>query len=242
MVTTNYISINSIFSALLANPLMEGITPSDIARYTFEIISLMGVPMLYDNKVETIEIKNYRGDLPCDILYIQQTRKLTQGGFMSMRYSADTFTSAYHEIGSPDVKYDYDVARDFYYSLNHGKIYTSFEEGTIEMSYKSIATDEEGFPLIPDHVKFKRTVEAYIKLKWYEIQWELGKISDKVLQRADQEYCWNIGAAQNYGKLQTIDQAETFRGAFTRLLTNATAASKSFTDFGKQEYIRTGTI
>lgn len=239
MVTSNYISINSIFSALLVNPLMEGITPSDIARYTFDIIALMGVPLIYDNKVVIITIEDYRGNLPCDLLYIQQTRN--QDG-LPMRYSADTFTSAYHDIGSPDVVNDYDVVKDLYYSLNHGKIYTSFESGVIEMSFKAIAVDEDGLPLIPDHIKFKRTVEAYIKLKWYEIQWELGKISDKVLQRADQEYCWNVGAAQNYGKLQTIDQAETFRGAFTRLITNNTAASKSFTNFGQQEYIKTGSI
>lgn len=242
MLTSKYRSINSILSNLLSNPLMEGITPADVARYTTEIISIMGIPMSYEDKTELIKIEDYRGELPCDILYIKQTRQRGKQFSNPMRYATDSFSSAYHEKNSPDiVNIDY-IPRDHTYSLNNGMIYTGFKKGYVEMAYKAIKTDEEGFPMIPDNEKYARAVETYIKLKWYEIQWELGKIADKVLQRADQEYCWAVGAAQSYGQLQTIDQAVGFNNMITQMISNSLAGQKYFADLGEKEYFRKGSI
>ncbi len=242
MLTTKYISFKQIMNRVLLDPLMEGITEAAVANYIADVIALIGAPMAYHDKVQTIQICNYRAELPCDLLYIQQTRKRESAGQLRpMRYSSDTFQSAYHEVGSPDF-FSKPSNYDFSYSLNNGMIYTSFSDGVIEMSYKAIPVDEEGFPLIPDNVKFVRAVEEYIKLQWYRIQWGLGKIADKVYQDVKQEYAWAVGAANTAAQLMTIDQAETFRAAFTRILSNTTAAQKSFSDFGQQEYIRVGTI
>lgn len=244
MLTTNYRSLDTIFSKLLANPNMNGITPSDVASYTLECISFIGVPMAYENKVTVppIEICDHRGDLPCDIVYIQQTRKRSGNLLAPMRYSTDTFTSGYHESGSPDVVSTANLPKDYYYSLNGGKIYTGFEEGQLEMSYKAVKTDEDGFPMIPDNEKYSRAVEAYIKLKWYEIQWELGNLPDKVLARADREYCFAVGSAQNYGHLQSLDQAESFTNMITNLVGNSLASKNYFQDLGRQHYFKTGSI
>jgi hypothetical protein len=242
MLTTKYISVKQIMGRILRNPLMEGITESDVINYIADVIALIGAPMAYHDKVDTIEVCNYRAELPCDILYIQQTRKRESNGQLRpMRYSSDTFQSAYHEVGSPDF-FSKASNYDFPYSINNGMIYTSFSDGTIEMSYKALPTDEEGFPLIPDNAKFIRAVEEYIKAQWFRIQWSLGKISKQVYDDAEQQYCWYVGAANTAAQLMSIDQAETFRAAFTRHLSNVTAAKKSFSDFGQQEYIKVGSI
>lgn len=240
--TTNYISINSVLSRTLNSPMMEGITEAQVATYVADCMKLIGAPMSYEDKVAIITIENNRGELPCDILYIQQTRKVGSNGHLDpMRYASDTFHSAYHEIGSPDfveMASNYDNT----YSLNNGMIYTSFKEGTLQMSYKGLKTDEDGLPMIPDDVKFEKAIEEYIKTQYYRIQWELGKIPDKVFQKAEQESMWYIGAANTRAQLMTIDQAETFRAAFTKILQNTTAAKKYFQDHGRQEYIKYGRI
>jgi hypothetical protein len=241
--STNYISIKAVLSRLFTNPLMEGISEADVAMYLADCMKLIGAPMSYEDKVATITISNYRGELPCELLYIQQTRKKETGtnNLYPMRYASDTFHSAYHQVGSPDfvtMPSNY----DWTYSLNNGMIYTNFKEGVIEQSYKGLKVDEDGLPMIPDNVKFEKAVEEYIKSQWYRRQWELGKISDKVLDKAEREYMWYVGAAGTAAQLQSIDQAETFRAAFTRILSNTTAAKKFFQDHGRQEYIKLGSI
>jgi len=244
--TTRYISMKAMLGRLLASPLMNGITEADVARYIADCISLIGAPMAYADKVENITIENYRAKLPCDLLYIQQTRKVTKvphgsDRLEAMRYASDTFHSAYHEIGSPDFA-EKTSNYDWTYSVNNGYIYTNFKEGTVQQSYKALVTDDEGIPMIPDNVKFEKAVENYIKAEWYRIQWELGKVSDKVLQKAEQERDWYVGAANTTAQLMTIDQAETFRAAFTRILDNSTTAKQFFQNHGRQEYIKYGRI
>jgi hypothetical protein len=243
MLNSNYISIKGVLSRLMNNPLMEGISEANVAMYLADCMKLIGANMAYEDKVETITISNYRGDLPCELLYIQQTRKVSEDGktLYPMRYASDTFHSAYHEIGSPDFV---EAANnyDWTYSINNGMIYTNFKEGTIQQSYKGLKLDADGLPMIPDNVKFEKAIEEYIKTQWYRIQWELGKISDKVLQKAEQEYSWYVGAANTTAQLMNIDQAESFRQAFTKILNNSTAAHKFFQDFGRQEYIKYGRI
>jgi hypothetical protein len=239
---TKYVSIKSMLSRLFSNPLMEGITESDVARYIAEALNLIGAPLAYEDRVQEIKVKNYRADLPCELLYIQQTRKVNSSGKLEpMRYASDTFHSAYHQIGSPDFT-QHSANYDWTYSLNNGVIYTNFKEGTIQQSYKAIVTDKEGLPMIPDDVKFEKAIENYIKLQWYTILWELGKISDKVFNKVEQEYSWYVGAANTRAQLQTIDEAETFRGAVTKLLDNSTAARDFFQSHGRQEFIKYGSI
>jgi len=227
----------------MRSPMMEGITESDVASYMADCIKLIGAPMAYEDKVEDITIQDYRGELPCDLLYIQQTRKHgnVEGEFTAMRYSSDTFQSAYHQVGSPDFA-SHNSNYDWNYSLNNGMIYTNFKEGTIQQSFKALKTDKDGLPMVPDNVKFEKAIENYVKAEWYRVQWELGKIPDKVLQKAEQERDWYIGGANTAAQLQSIDQAETFRSAFTKILGNSTAAKSFFQDHGRQEYIKYGRI
>lgn len=241
--TTNYISINSLLSRLFNDPLMNGISESNVAMYMADCLKLIGAPMAYEDKVETITIEDYRAELPCELLYIQQTRKVESDGktLYPMRYSSDTFHSAYHEIGSPDFTEAPDNY-DWTYTLNNGIIYTNFKKGTIQQSFKALKVDDDGLPMIPDNVKFEKAIENYIKAEWFRIQWQLGKISDKVLNKAEQERDWYVGGANTAAQLQTIDQAETFRAAFTKILSGDTAARRFFQDHGRQEFIKYGRI
>jgi len=60
-------------------------------------------------------------------------------------------------------------------------IYTTVKEGTIELSYKAISTDTNGYPLLPDNSSFSRALELFVKKSWFTILFDLGKISSAVL-------------------------------------------------------------
>lgn len=239
--TTHYISIKNILSRVLMNPLMEGLNEADAIKYLADCINLIGAPMSYENKIAQYEIQEHRASLPLDLIYIQQTRKVDNNCVYPMRYNSDTFNSKYHEIGSPDFV-ELSSNYDWSYSINNGCIYTNFKEGNVQQSYKGLKLDDDGLPMVPDDVKFEKAVEWYIKLQHYTILWELNKISDKVFENTKQESCWYIGAANTKAQSQNIDQAESFKNTFTKLLRNDTAGAKSFNDFGRQEYIKTNRI
>lgn len=74
-------------------------------------------------------------------------------------------------------------------------IYTSIREGEIEMAYRAVMVDEEGYPMIPDDGVFPVALSLYIKKKHFTVLFDMGKISQQVLNNTQQEYCWAVGQA-----------------------------------------------
>jgi hypothetical protein len=261
MTNGKYKSIKALLSRLLINPMMNGINETDVAMYVGDAIRLIEAPMAYDTYVEEIEICNHRGELPCNIVYIQQcqlamnaklpaqpgsTYTAHGGAWSPMRYATDHFQTSLHDDSSNDLRQkrihfselDYDNT----YSVQHDFIYTSVREGVVRMSYKGIAIDAEGFPMIPDNVKVEKAIENHIKCEYYRILWEMGKIADKVFQKVEQERDWYIGAANTGLQLQTIDQAESMKAQMTRTILKPLQQHNGFRNLGTQEYINKGSI
>lgn len=253
-----YKSIKDLMSRLSRNPLLNDLNESDIASYIADTIKFIQAPMAYLEKVAEINIEDYRGELPCDIIYIQQTQKfkeaLNEGvpeskynrmyGYLPMRYATDHFHTALHANNSPDLQkngyteMDYDLT----YKIQNNYIYTSFREGKVRMSYRGLALDDEGYPMIPDNIAVEKAIENNVKYEYYTILWELGKISDKVYQKVSQERDWYIGSANTKMQLQNIDQAESMKAALTRTILKPLQHGSGFKDLGAQEYLNQGSI
>lgn len=253
-----YKSIKDMMSRLLRNPLMSNLNESDVASYTADAIRFIQAPLAYEEKVADIDIVDYRGELPCDIIYIQQTQKYKEGlnegkpestyntmyGYLPMRYATDHFHTALHADNSPDLQkngyteHDYDVT----YKIQSNYIYTSFKEGKVRMSYRGLALDDEDFPMIPDNIAVEKAIENHIKYEYYTILWELGKIADKVYRKVETERDWYMGSANTKMQLQNIDQAEAMKAALTRTILKPLQHGSGFKDLGTQEYINRGSI
>ena len=257
-----YKSIKTLISRLLVNPMMENINDVDLARYVGEALKLIGAPMSYEDKLCTIDIKNYRGKLPKNMLYIIQTS--FGDGHSPMRYASDTFHSQHHNVGSKEFsekKYYNDndnlghqggyasgysrgknYSQGAEYSINNQYIYLSQEEGTVNLLYKTIVTDAEGYPMIPNNIKFEKAIEWYVKYQHYMPLWEMGKIPDKVYQKVEQEYTWYVGAAQTAGQAMTIDQAASFTNAFNKLILQPLQHETFFKEHGSRQYLNNNRI
>ena len=102
------------------------------------------------------------------------------------------------------------------YKLDKGYIQTNFKEGYIEAVYTGFATDDHGFPMIPDDQKF---IEA---VRWSLIQhidykkWRVGEITDKVFQYSDQQRDWYIAAARSKASIPSLDKMESIKEMFLR--------------------------
>ena len=99
---------------------------------------------------------------------------------------------------------------DLTYKIQGEYIFTSLKEGMIEVSYKAILLDNEGYPMVPDNSKFSRALQAYIKKEWFTVLFDMGKIHNSVLQNVQQEYAWAVGACESEYQHLTLDKAESF--------------------------------
>ena len=225
----SYTNIRLILDKIMRHPLMRDISLETAVDYTVDFMKIVGVPSMFMEKTEVVEVKNYRAKLPCDYYQMIQVRKINGPAF---RYSSDSFHMS--ECKDNNKK---DLA-DLTYKIQGNLIYTSIEEGEIELSYEAIATDPEGYPLLPDNSSFTRALELYIKKQWFTILFDLGKINPNVLQNVQQEYAWAVGDCQTEFNRLSIDKAESFYNSWRTLLLRDTEHRTGFINNGTKERLK----
>ena len=225
-----YTSIKVILDNLLDNPLLQDLSLERAVNYAVRFIKVVGMPSIFIEKTEKIEIEDYRGKLPCDFYEMIQVRGLSNKNEETQvfRYSTDSFHM------SSNKSRDYDLT----YKLQGNCIFTSIKEGTIEIAYRAILVDEDGFPLIPENGTFENALELYIKKHYFTTLFELGKINGQVLQHAEQEYAWAVGQAQSDLVRPSIDQLQAFTNSWNTLIQRTNEHSKGFKENGTMERIK----
>jgi len=214
---------------LTRHPLLQDIPFETAIDYAVDFLKIVGIPNTFLNKVEAIEIKDYRGQLPCDFYDMIQVRECGEHKH-AYRYTTDSFHLS-------DRK---PVSTDRTYKLQGDVIFTSLKDGKVEISYRAVPVDEEGYPLLPDDRIYIRALENYIKLQWFTIQFDLGKITPQVLQNTQQEYAWTVGQAQSSLILPSIDQMQAITNMWNKLLPDETVDhAHGFLHEGTKETIRT---
>lgn len=223
-------NIKVIIDKIMRHPLLQDVTLETVVDYTIDFMRIVGVPQMFEEKVELLEVQNYRVELPCDYYQMNQIRiKDPNGNNIGVfRYTTDTF-----HMGSTIPEYS-----DYTYKIQGNIIYTSIREGIIEISYQAISTDNEGYPLIPDNSSFTRAVEAYIKKQHFTILFDLNKISGQSLQQAQQDYAWAVGDCETEFNRLSLDKAESFYNSWRTLLIRPSEHKSGFAYNGSQEKLK----
>jgi hypothetical protein len=227
-----YISIRQILDNLLEHPLLQDLSFERVVNHTVHFLQIVGVPNEFEEKTALIDIKDYRGCLPCDYYDMIQVRTYKEGEYCPrvFRYTTDSFHHSHKKEDSDTW--------DLTYKLQNSIIYISIKEGTIEIAYHAIKVDKEGYPMIPENSSFIQALELYIKKKVFTILFDQGKISPAVLQNTQQEYAWAVGQAQRDLTMPTIDQMESISNMWTQLLQRNNEHSKGMKPLGRREYIK----
>lgn len=228
--TTN---IRRILDRVMRHPMMRDIPFETAVEYAVDFISLMGTPALYDEKTALVEVKDWRGQLPCDFEHMIQVRSRSCNGHpgVTYRYSGHSFHMSDKHVPSDRL--------EFTYKIQGMVIFTSTKDTVLEIAYRAFATDEEGYPLLPDNTSFLRGLENYIKLQWFTIKYDMGEISENIMRNTQQEYAWAAGDAQSEFSRLDLDKAETLFNSFKTLLPRNNEHWKGFFDNGGKELWRT---
>lgn len=254
MVTNiQYTNIRRVLDDITEHPLLRDVTLEQVIRYTIRFISLHGYPQLYQNKISVVDIKDFRGLLPCDLVSIIQVWDTVAN--VCLRAMTDTFTPGLRP--KPDMR---NQPKDL---LNNMKlpvdtcvppiqeykeepsfktqgrvIFTSFPEGRVEVSYKAIPVDEDGFPILIDNETYLNALEAYIKVKVFTVKFDTGKIQAGVLSNAQTEYAWASHLLQSEMTMPSISEMERLTRMMNTLIKPVRQFDNGFKDLGNREYLR----
>ena len=225
-----YISIKVILDNILDHPLLKDVSLERAINHTINFIRIVGCPRMYTEKTEVIPIENYRGLLPCDLDEVIQVRMKSRDGISHrvFRHTTDSFHMS-------EAK---EMSEELTYKIQGGVIFTSLKDGSIEIAYRAIPIDSEGYPLIPDNSSFTRALELYIKKQCFTVLFDLGKITPTVYNNVLQEYAWAVGQAQSDLVRPTIDQMQSITNMWNRLLPEMTGGHNTgLKNEGTREHI-----
>lgn len=248
-----YTNIRRVLDDLLDHPLLRDLTLEQVVRHTIRFISLHGYPKLYKDKIENVEIKDFRGLLSCDLISIIQVKDLDTG--VCLRAMSDSFTPGLKQKPKEEEQpkdllnnvqpnnNTYIPARKEYneelsFKVQGRIIFTSFSEGEVEIAYKAIPVDEDGFPLLIDNETYLNALEAYIKKQVFTVKFDTGKISAAILSNAQTDYYWASHLLQTEFTMPSVSEMESITRALTTMLKPVTSFDNGFKNLGDREFIR----
>lgn len=234
-----YITIQEMLSRLLRHPMLQKLNLETVVQYTVDFIGIFGLPDMYEDKETIVEIKQFRGVLPCDLIAINQVMDTHDG--ICLRSMTDTFMPTRHNLGKKSFSFTSSDERTF--KTHNRIIFTSFETGKVKINYKSIPVDDDGFPLIIDNSAYLLALEAYIKVREFTILYDTGefgynKNSNQILQNAQQEYAWRAGQLQSEFSIPSQSEMDSICRMWTTMVQKTTDFDKGYKYLGDREYIR----
>lgn len=234
-------NIRRILDRVMRHPMLRDIPFETAVEYTVDFISLMGTPAIYDEKTAIVKVNDWKGQLPCDFVNMIQVR-MAQGQHSNRwlhcceRFpEPPVYRYSGHSFHMSDMKPNSLSTGELTYKVQGMVIFTSTKDIDLEIAYRGFAVDDEGYPLLPNNTSFLRGLENYIKLQWFTILFDMGKISAQVLSNTQQEYAWAAGDAQSEFSRLDLDKAETLFNSFKTLLPRNNEHWKAFFTNGSKE-------
>ena len=71
-----YTNIRRVLEDLQDHPMLRDLTLEQVVNHTIKFIARHGYSKLYQDKLEDVEIHEFRGLMPCDVISINQVKDL----------------------------------------------------------------------------------------------------------------------------------------------------------------------
>ena len=223
-----YIGIKELLSRVLRHKLLQEFTLEQAIQYTIDFIGIFGFPELYEDKQTEIDICDYRGKLPCDLISIDMVKDFKTD--IPLRSMTATF--------NPGEKYYNHLQQEPQFKTQNRTIITSFPEGKIVIAYKAIPVDDEGFPLLINNTKYLKALELYVKCQLFTMLFDEGKITPQVLNHTEQEYSWAAGQLEEEFKTPSVAEMQTITNMLHQMIVRQDEFYNRFETLGNKEFYR----
>lgn len=231
--TGNLVSIKLVADRLLQNPLMKNMDYEFIVDNAIQLLRILEAPNIYVKRREALNVENFRALKPIDMVKVESVIRTDIGDEPITVMASEDESQEFYSTSN-----DLPTRLDYTYSLNSKYVNLNFEEGDIIIVYKAVATDEECYPLVLDNETLLRCIQSYIKYRWFDILNDMDMVSDRKLQKAEQDYSFNVAQADANLKLPSVDEMEALTNMITQLIPSRTEYSRRFEFLGAQENLR----
>lgn len=241
---------------------------TDIREWIFEAIEKIGAPMQYlDKETEPIPVCDHQIPLPDELHDLQGVAwsPTPKGPWIPMRKNTSSFKEPErypHKDGNcePTVEKLPTVQSEFYvykgelemqrslgdlreptYFIKPGWLVTNKHNGFIKLSYRCIATDDRGYPLIPDLASYQEAIYWYVVMKLKFPKYLNGTLGGHRRYTAEVYHeitrNWNFYRNQAYGEamMPTEGDMRSIKNNWTKLIPDWDADDYFFKDTGRRQ-------
>lgn len=219
---------------VLDSDILKGLNFERAINYAVRFIERIGMPQEFQEKTEVIEVNDCRAMLPCDFFEMIQVRLVEckeNVHDVIFRNSTDSFHMSKKHRNMHDQ-------RDLTYKIQNNVIFTSIETGKIEIAYRAMMIDDEGYPMIPDNSSFIDALGLFIKKRHAEKLVENGKLDIRIYQMIQKEYAFTVGQASNDLIRPDMDKMEAITNMWNQLIPRHNEHNKAFVHEGTRDYWR----
>lgn len=193
---------------------------------------------------------------PTDIgpLYDTENQAIERGDYIHMedhvhhqpmRYKIPTTKSQiYSDLGrqNPDmIALNDAIRREPTYFIKPGWIVLNKHKGFVKLSYKSIATDERGYPLIPDLASYQEAIYWYVMMKLNFPKFLTGSLGGRSKYNFNTymylQQQWNVYRNQAYAEAMMPNEGEmrSIKNEWTKLIPDWNADDHFFYKNGQRQ-------
>jgi len=140
--------------------------------------------------------------------------------FIPMRLSTNTFRGFNAKVGSQQNEFGVNAVGGLEYHISNNQIITTFQKGTVAISYTRMPLDEKGFPMIPDLQSYKEAITKYIMYKLaFERFYNNEPNFRGIYQQLEADWHWYCRQAKNSMMMPTtLDEKQNMKDINHRML------------------------
>lgn len=216
-----FVSLKEIINKVYKDggDIVEDITEDDVVLDTIELIGIVGIPKLFENKTETLKVEKYRALLPCDFVSLIAIK--TCSG--PLNASTDKFDIEESKTLVPT------------YRINGDIITFSQEKGYVKISYVAIKTDDDGYPMIYNDQSFIRALVSYIIYKRVYTNYINGRLpNENIMERVERNYEFNIAQATNKLQMPSLDEFDNISRIMNSFIFRRSERAKGYKNIGDE--------
>ena len=263
-----YTKCEQVIAKIMADSNMTetNVRTTDIREWIFEAVAKIGAPAQYiqkesgEDNVPILKLEDYQVAIPEDLESLNAVAysETENGHYVSIRSNESTFKSSnfdtYNPYGivaqrsqvpgntsTPITMHSTTYNGDITYFIKPGWIVLNVKDGYVKLQYRSIATDDRGYPLIPDTTSYQEAIYWYVMMKLNFPKFLNGQLGGKMRFNFNTysyiQNQWQFYRNQAYAEAMMPNEGEmrSIKNEWNKLIPDYDSDDTSFKSLGTKQ-------